>query len=78
VPAAFASLLQVVVAVGPFADDAVLDGQAEDPPQASAVALGTVEVAGASTAGCADLLALGRPASVGGRGRPRQARPAAA
>ena len=47
--AAVASLLQVVVPVEAFADDAGLGQQVEDTAQASAVELGAVEVAGAST-----------------------------
>ncbi len=44
--AALAALLEVEVAVGPFADDARLRGHVEHAAQASAVALGAVWVAG--------------------------------
>lgn len=47
--AALGLFLQVVVAVGAFADDAGLGGEVEDATQASAAALGAVEVSGAAS-----------------------------
>lgn len=59
---ALAAFLQVEVAVGPVADDAALGRQVEHAAEATAAALGSVEVAGASSG------VLGVP----GRDRPRR------